>query len=125
MFEIMVRTRFAAAHQLNLAGRKCENLHGHNWKVEVFVKGETLDHAGVLYDFGLLKKSVNAVMDELDHKFLNELDELFPQGSPSSERIAVYIAQRLAPQLPPGITVSRINAWESDDSCATYIPSVT
>lgn len=122
MFEIMIRTRFAAAHQLALSGRKCENLHGHNWKVEVFVKGNSLDHAGVLYDFGLLKQDVKAIMEELDHKFLNELKELFPAGSPSSERIAVYIAERLAPQLPPGITVSRVNAWESDDSCATYLP---
>ena len=122
MFEIMVRTRFAAAHQLNLTGRKCENLHGHNWKIEVFVKGEHLDHAGVVYDFGLLKKNVNAIMDELDHKFLNDLPELFPEGSPSSEHIAVYIANRLKAQLPEGITVSRVNAWESDDSCATYIP---
>lgn len=122
MFEIMIRTRFAAAHQLNLAGRKCENLHGHNWKVEVFVKGDTLDDAGVLYDFGLLKQKVRAVMETLDHKFLNELGDIFPAGSPSSERIAVYIADSLKPHLPGGITVSKVNAWESDDSCATYIP---
>lgn len=122
MFEVMIRTRFAAAHQLDLTGRKCENLHGHNWKVEVFVMGAELDHAGVLYDFGLLKKSVNAIMDELDHKFLNELAGIFPGGSPSSERIAVYIARALQPQLPAGLWVSRVNAWESDDSCATYIP---
>lgn len=122
MFEIMIRTRFAAAHQLALTGRKCENLHGHNWKVEVFVKGETLDHAGVLYDFGLLKQNVKAIMAELDHKFLNELTELFPEGSPSSERIAVYVAHSLMPHLPEGLVVSRVNAWESDDSCATYLP---
>lgn len=122
MFEIMIRTRFAAAHQLNLTGRKCENLHGHNWKVEVFVKGDTLDDAGVLYDFGLLKQKVRAVMETLDHTFLNELGDIFPAGSPSSERIAVYIADSLKSHLPPGITVSKVNAWESDDSCATYFP---
>lgn len=122
MFEIMIRTRFAAAHQLNLTGRKCENLHGHNWKVEVFVKGATLDYAGVLYDFGLLKHKVHAVMETLDHTFLNELGDIFPEGSPSSERIAVYIADSLKPHLPAGITVSKVNAWESDDSCATYVP---
>lgn len=121
MFEIMIRTRFAAAHQLDLTGRKCENLHGHNWKVEVYVKGGSLDHAGVLYDFGLLKKTVNDIMEELDHKFLNELENIFPDGSPSSERIAVYIAERLAGELPDGIMVSKVNAWESDDSCASYI----
>ena len=122
MFEIMIRTHFAAAHQLDLTGRKCENLHGHNWKVEVFVRGDALDHAGVLYDFGLLKKTVNSIMDELDHKFLNELEDIFPGGSPSSERIAVYIAKSLTGELPIGITVSKVNAWESDDSCASYIP---
>ena len=120
MFEIMVCTHFAAAHQLALSGRKCENLHGHNWKVEVFVRSEKLDPSGIVYDFGLLKQNVNTIMEELDHKFLNELKELFPDGSPSSERIAVYIAKGLAAMLPPSITVSKVNAWESDNSCATY-----
>ena len=74
MFELKVKTRFAGAHQLAMVGQKCENLHGHNWHVEVCVKGEKLNDAGVLADFGDIKRAVRAVVDgELDHKFLNEL----------------------------------------------------
>ena len=74
MFELKVKTRFAGAHQLTMVGQKCENLHGHNWHVEVCVKGDHLNSAGVLADFGDIKKAVRAVVDgELDHKYLNEL----------------------------------------------------
>ena len=121
MFELKVRTRFAAAHQLKMVAQKCENLHGHNWKVEVYVVGESLNEAGVLVDFGVIKKEVAAIMKTLDHRFLNELD-FFPDGSPSSENIARYIADQLQASLTePGVRVSRVSAWESDDACATYI----
>jgi 6-pyruvoyltetrahydropterin/6-carboxytetrahydropterin synthase len=126
MFELKVKTRFAGAHQLTMVGEKCENLHGHNWKIEVCVQGETLNSAGVLADFGDIKKAVRQVVkEELDHKFLNEL-EMFEGQQPTSERIAVYIAQRvqtlLDDNLIPKIKVSKVMAWESDDACATYIP---
>jgi len=75
MFELKVKTRFAGAHQLTMVGHKCENLHGHNWQVEVCVIGKELNSAGVLADFGDIKRAVRQVVDkELDHKFLNELD---------------------------------------------------
>ena len=126
MFELKVKTRFAGAHQLTMVGHKCENLHGHNWQVEVCVKGKELNAAGVLADFGDIKRAVRQVVDkELDHKFLNEL-EIFNGQQPTSERIAVYIAQRvqalLDGSLAPGLTVSRVMAWESEDACATYCP---
>lgn len=122
MFELTIRTRFAAAHQLKMVAQKCENLHGHNWKVEVAVAGDSLDEAGILVDFGELKKHVAAVIDELDHKFLNEMDCF--ENNPSSERIAVYIAQGLHERLAgSNARVSRVSAWESDDACATYIPN--
>lgn len=73
MYELKVETDFAAAHQLTMVGEKCENLHGHNWKIEVTVAGEKLDYGGVLMDFGIIKKNVHAIMETLDHKFLNEL----------------------------------------------------
>ena len=57
MYELKIVTHFAAAHQLTMVGEKCENLHGHNWKIEVYVTGEKLDEAGVLIDFGIIKKS--------------------------------------------------------------------
>lgn len=126
MFELKVKTRFAGAHQLTMVGQKCENLHGHNWKVEVCVSGDQLNSAGVLADFGDIKKAVRRVVDgELDHKYLNEL-EVFKGEQPTSERIAVYIAQRVQELLDQGldekIRVSKVKAWESDDACATYIP---
>ncbi|MCK5350317.1 MAG: 6-carboxytetrahydropterin synthase QueD [Desulfobacula sp.] len=124
MFELKVKTRFAGAHQLTMVGRKCENLHGHNWQVEVCVTGEKLNSAGVLADFGNIKKAVRKVVDEeLDHKFLNEL-EIFEGMQPTSERIAVYIAQKvqalLDQTLEEDVKVSKVMAWESDDACATY-----
>ena len=121
MFELKVRTRFAAAHQLKMVAQKCENLHGHNWKIEVYVVGDSLNEAGILVDFGEIKKEVAAIMKTLDHRFLNELD-FFPDGNPSSENIARYIADQLQTSLTePGVRVSRVSAWESDDACATYI----
>ena len=121
MFELKIRTHFAAAHQLKMVASKCENLHGHNWKVEVCVAGSELDDAGILVDFGIVKAHVAEIMKALDHKFLNEM-ECF-HNNPSSERIAVYIAEQLRQRLTGGaIRVSRVSAWESDDACATYIP---
>ena len=121
MYELKVLTRFAAAHRLTMVGTKCENLHGHNWKVEVHVMGEKLDKAGVLVDFGVIKKYVAQIMSSLDHKYLNEL-EYFQQCQPSSENIAYLIATALQEKIDsPGITVSRVSAWESDDAAATYI----
>ncbi len=121
MFELKVTTRFAAAHQLKMVARKCENLHGHNWKIEVCVAGERLDEAGILVDFGVVKTHVAQVMNRLDHKFLNEL-EYFGDGNPSSENIARYVADSLREMIAvPGLRVSRVTAWESDDAAATYI----
>lgn len=121
MFELKILTHFAAAHQLRMVAKKCENLHGHNWKVEVCVSGEKLNDAGVLIDFGELKVHVKEIIDTLDHKFLNDL-EVF-KGNPSSENIAVYIADELSGKLAgTNIKVSRITTWESEDACATYMP---
>lgn len=120
MFELKILTHFAAAHKLRMVAEKCENLHGHNWKVEVCVAGEKLNEAGVLIDFGELKAHVNEIIAKLDHKYLNELN-LF-SDNPSSENIAVYIADTLSRRLTGGMRVSRVTTWESEDACATYIP---
>jgi 6-pyruvoyltetrahydropterin/6-carboxytetrahydropterin synthase len=123
MYELKVQTHFSAAHQLRMVADKCENLHGHNWKVEVCVKGEQLNDAGILMDFGDIKRHVADIMKALDHKFLNELD-IFPDGNPSSESIARYIADALQARIDdPSIAVSQVTAWESDNASATYIPS--
>ncbi len=120
MFELKVLNHFSAAHQLKLVAAKCENLHGHNWKIEVCVKGDKLNDAGVIMDFGQIKKHVSEIMADLDHKFLNEL-EWFKGANPSSEIIAMKIAKELQEKIDdPLIKVSSVTAWESDDACATY-----
>jgi 6-pyruvoyltetrahydropterin/6-carboxytetrahydropterin synthase len=122
MFELKILTHFSAAHQLTMVASKCENLHGHNWHVEVCVTGNRLDEGGVLVDFGIIKKHVREIMQRLDHQFLNELP-CFATDPPSSENIAVYVARNLQEMLDvPGVRVSRVSAWESDDACATYYP---
>jgi len=122
MFELKILNHFSAAHQLTMVGEKCENLHGHNWRVEVYVKGERLNEAGVLVDFGIIKTHVKTIMKRLDHKFLNELP-FFENDQPSSENLAIYIAKSLQEMIDdPGVVVSRVATWESDNACATYYP---
>jgi 6-pyruvoyltetrahydropterin/6-carboxytetrahydropterin synthase len=122
MFELKVVTHFAAAHQLKMVAKKCENLHGHNWKIEVCVAGENLNDAGVLVDFGELKQDVSEIMTRLDHHFLNELDYFDDANPPSSENIALYIASSLQTMLKdPKVRVTSVTAWESENSCATYL----
>jgi 6-pyruvoyltetrahydropterin/6-carboxytetrahydropterin synthase len=122
MFELKVTNHFAGAHQLKMVAKKCENLHGHNWKIEVRVTGKSLNDAGVVMDFGEIKQHVNEIMKSLDHTFLNEL-ECFQDGNPSSENIAKYIAESMQEKMSaPDIRVASVTAWESDDACATYFP---
>ncbi len=124
MFELKVVTRFAAAHQLKMVAKKCENLHGHNWKIEVCVKGDALNNAGVLMDFGEIKAGVKEIIAEIDHRFLNELNMFHEGNPPSSENIAQYIADELGKKIRVrGISVSSVTAWESEDACAIYIPA--
>ena len=119
MFELKVLTHFAAAHQLTMVAKQCENLHGHNWKVEVCVEGEKLNAAGVLIDFGELKTHIRGIIKELDHTFLNELACF--DGAPSSENIAVHIAEKLQQKLAgTHVRVSKVTTWESDNAAATY-----
>jgi 6-pyruvoyltetrahydropterin/6-carboxytetrahydropterin synthase len=124
MFELKIVSHFAAAHQLQMVAKKCENLHGHNWKVEVCVGGERLNEAGVLVDFGEVKTHLREIMKRLDHQFLNELEYFDTQTyPPSSENIAVFIAEELSKKLAiPGVRVARVTTWESENACATYVP---
>ncbi len=127
MFELKVTTDFAGAHQLKMVGEKCENLHGHNWKIEVFVMGEKLNKAGVLIDFGIIKKHLKDIIKIFDHRFLNELDEFTDNVPPSSENIAYFIGKKLEELLKKetsDIFVSRVTAWESGNSSATWIADI-
>jgi 6-pyruvoyltetrahydropterin/6-carboxytetrahydropterin synthase len=121
MYELKVITRFAAAHRLTMVGAKCENLHGHNWKIEVVLAGDRLNAAGVLMDFGDIKALLREIIGRLDHQFLNELPS-FAGGQPSSERIAAFVADQLRHALGAApVRVRRVSAWESDDACATWV----
>ena len=122
MYELKVITHFSAAHQLREFEGACEDLHGHNWKMEIYVTSETLTEAGIVLDFRVLKKHVKSVMAALDHKFLNDL-EAFQDENPSSENIARYVAEQLSLLIEePGVKVNRVTAWESENACATYYP---
>jgi 6-pyruvoyltetrahydropterin/6-carboxytetrahydropterin synthase len=121
MYELKVISRFAAAHRLSMVGAKCENMHGHNWTIEVYLAGDRLDSAGVLMDFGIIKSRLREIIGRLDHQFLNEL-EMFAGRQPSSERIATYIAQELQKAITdPDVRISRVSAWESEDACASWV----
>jgi len=114
-------THFSAAHQLRNFRGSCEKLHGHNWKVEVTLKGERLNEAELLMDFKDVKDATNEALEELDHSFLNELPQ-FKDKNPSSENIAAYLFAKLADKLNNDlIKVSKVTAWESDFSNASYI----
>ncbi|MGD9014964.1 MAG: 6-carboxytetrahydropterin synthase QueD [Candidatus Omnitrophota bacterium] len=116
MFEIKVIGQFSAAHNLRGYRGRCEELHGHNWKVEVSVSGEKLDKAGMLMDFKQLRMRLNKVLDRLDHKYITRLTH-FKRINPTSENIAKYIYQSLKAQTPD---LKSVTVWESDSSSASY-----
>ena len=120
MYHLKIQTHFAAAHNLLNYDGDCENLHGHNWKVEVTVKTAVLDEAGLGIDFKILKKETNRIMDFLDHKYLNDLPP-FKGVNTSSEHISKYIFDELSQDLnTTDVVVERVTVWESDNACACY-----
>jgi len=124
MYEVSVDETFAAAHNLRNYRGKCENLHGHNYKVRITLAGQELDSTGLLYDFVQLKKAIQEVIRSLDHTYLNERPP-FDVLNPSAENIARYIYDEAARQLPRaanGAGIASITVWESDVTAATYKP---
>lgn len=120
MYELMVESSFAAAHQLRQYKGSCENLHGHNWKVQLVVSTRQLNHLGLGIDFKLLKKTLNIYLDQLDHTNLNQLPA-FIQENPSSENIARWLFEQLAPENDlQGVEIVRVTVWESEHACASY-----
>jgi len=120
MYEITVTSHFSGAHRLRYLHGKCEELHGHNWKVEVSVVSNRLSKEGVVIDFGILKQKVEKILKALDHTYLNDLSS-FSGIEPSSENIAKYIFDRLKNELKGHpTTLKKVTAWESETACATY-----
>ena len=120
MFRLVIRSSFAAAHCLIHYQGDCENLHGHNWKVEVAVIARELDKAGLGIDFKILKAETNSFLKTLDHKYLNELTP-FVDLSPSSENIARYLYYELGRKFNnENIKVEMVTVWESDFAGASF-----
>lgn len=128
MYEVRVEADFAAAHFLRDYHGKCENLHGHNYKVYAHVRGETLDAGGMLLDFTQLKAALRGVCKQLDHTNLN--DNSYFQQNPSAERIATYIYNGIVSTLAAqnidvsakstGVKLFAVDVFETDTSRARY-----
>lgn len=120
MYAVKIEDYFSGAHRLRNYHGKCEDLHGHNWKVEVLVISDTLDEGGMVLDFTILKASTREVLETLDHKYLNELPD-FLETNPSSENISRYIFDKLKPLLDNQKTrLKQVTVWESENACASY-----
>lgn len=122
MFEIKVKTEFEAAHRIVGYPGKCNRLHGHNWVVEVNAMGYELDDLGMLVDFKEIKHYVLHFLDNLDHRYLNELPAFSAGVNPTAENIARYIYQELEhSQIFAGkAQLKSICVWESPKSSVTY-----
>jgi 6-pyruvoyltetrahydropterin/6-carboxytetrahydropterin synthase len=123
MFEISAEYSFAAGHALRGYKGKCENVHGHNYKVVVTIAGEQLNSAGLLMDFVELRAAIKAVAERLDHRFLNDLPP-FDRVNPSAENLAKYFWEEIEPQVrAQGLRVDAVTIWETDVTSATYRPN--
>jgi len=122
MFQVSVEETFSAGHALRGYKGKCENPHGHNYRVQVTLEGPQLDDIGLLVDFTHMKQIMRDVIRRLDHQFINDL-EPFTTVNPSAENMAKYFYDEIASQLttlPPGAHLSHVIVWETDTAMARY-----
>ena len=120
-FEVMIERNFSSAHQLRGYKGKCENLHGHNYKVEIYARGRELDHIGLLVDFGELKEAADEVVAYLDHRNINELPPFDEELNPSAENLARYILEHVAAACgDERVQVYKVRCFETPTSVATY-----
>jgi 6-pyruvoyltetrahydropterin/6-carboxytetrahydropterin synthase len=121
MYQVSVEGHFDAAHYLRNYGGKCENLHGHRFKVVVSLKAAKLNKVGLAYDFVELKRHLGDVLARFDHTSLNDVPP-FDKINPSSENVAVIIYDELKGRFSGGVSLSSVEVWESPESCVTYSP---
>jgi 6-pyruvoyltetrahydropterin/6-carboxytetrahydropterin synthase len=124
MFQVSVEETFSAGHALRGYKGKCENVHGHNYRVQITLEGPQLDHIGLLVDFTRVKEVMRGVIRKLDHQFINDL-EPFTKVNPSAENMAKYFYDEVSGQLtglPPGARVAEVVMWETDTAMAKYRP---
>ena len=120
MYELSIEVGFAAAHQLRGYKGKCENLHGHNWRVQISVLAERLNEIDIAIDFHDLKKISQEIVAPLDHAFLNDVFP-FTEKNPSSENIAKWIFDSLKKKINDGnLRVAAVTVWESENASASY-----
>jgi len=118
--EVYREVQFSSAHRLRNYHGKCENMHGHNWRVRLFVTRGNLDETGFVMDFKVLDAVLKKIMELLDHKDLNSLKE-FETVNPTAENIALLIfrlAEKEISAIDKEVKVSKVSVWESDKSCA-------
>ena len=124
MFQVSVEETFSAGHALRGYRGKCENPHGHNYRVRVTLQGPQLDSIGLLCDFTQLKLVMREIIGGLDHQFMNDL-EAFRSVNPSAENLAKYFYDQISLQLkdlPPGARLTDTIVWETDTTSAQYRP---
>ena len=124
MFEVSVEETFSSGHALRGYRGKCENVHGHNYRVKVTLAGPKLDNIGLLVDFTELKRVLRGIIAGIDHQFLNDL-EPFRTVNPSAENLAKYFydeTMRGLKDLPEGAGITEVVVWETDTSSARYRP---
>lgn len=119
-YRLKVLTEFASAHTLRDYPGDCSRLHGHNWKVELEVETSTLDETGMGIDFKTMKNAAREVGNELDHRYLNDL-EPFTKINPTAENIAAYMYREISSRLnSETVRVSAVTLWETDRACVRY-----
>jgi 6-pyruvoyltetrahydropterin/6-carboxytetrahydropterin synthase len=110
---------FAAAHFLPSYPGKCANLHGHEWRVQVGYTGEINDETGMVADFSLIKHQVEKLMEQLDHKCLNDVHHKgFPAYQPTAERMLKWMVEVLP--IMTATTLSFIRLYETQTSYAEW-----
>ena len=120
-FEVMIERNFSSAHQLRGYKGKCENLHGHNYKVEIFARGPELNNIGLLIDFGDLKNAADEIVRYLDHRNLNELPPFDEELNPSAENLAKFFVDYLNSRIDDeNVEVYKVRCYETPTSVATY-----
>ena len=121
MFEVMIERNFSSAHQLRGYRGKCENLHGHNYRIEIYAHGRELDKTGLLVDFVELKAAADEVVNYLDHRNINELPPFDEELNPSAENLARYILERVSSRVgDERVSVYKVRCFETPTSVATY-----
>src|SRR5438034_11526235 len=120
-YEVMIERNFSSAHQLRGYKGKCENLHGHNYKIEIYARGRKLNNIGLLVDFVELKDAADDLVIYLDHKNLNELEPFIAEQNPSAENVARFVLERLAARLDEDrVKIYKVRCFETPTSVAIY-----